>query len=58
MAVVILVLTFWPDVLGATVGKWVVAIAAVIVLVSAWFGMKSTCEAGEEGLEKKPKKKK
>lgn len=33
---VIFVLTFWPSIVSATVGKWVVGIAAALVIVVAW----------------------
>ena len=36
LAVVLLAVTFWPNVVGASVVKWVVVAVAVIVIIVAW----------------------
>lgn len=51
-AVVILVLALWPELLGAVATKWVVIIAAFVVLIVVWAGVKCKwCE-----MEKAKKK--
>lgn len=36
LSIAIFVLTFWPDVLGVGATKWVVGVAAVLVLITTW----------------------
>lgn len=39
-SIVILVLAFKPDMVGAEAGKWITVVAAAIVLILAWTGVK------------------
>lgn len=38
LALIILVLVFWPTLIGAAAGQWVVAIAAIVIIILTWFG--------------------
>lgn len=53
LAVAIFVFTVWPEILGASAATWVVAIAAIIILIVAWFGV--TCKPCEAAKKKKKK---
>ena len=36
LAVAILVITFFPTIVSATVGKWIVGISTILILVITW----------------------
>jgi len=53
-AVAIFVFAVWPNIVGAEVAKWIIAIAAVIVLICAWTGCKCKyCEKTEKTTAKR-----
>ena len=49
-SIVILGLTFWPDMLGATAGKWIIVVAAIVVLILSFTGVK--CKFCEDKKKK------
>ena len=51
-SIAIFVFAMWPDLIGATASKWVIAIAAVIILITAW-----TCVECKFCKKEQPKKK-
>jgi len=59
-SVVILVLTLWPALLGKAVSMWIIVIAAILILIISWTGVKCKwCEmAKEKELKVVSKKKK
>ena len=40
LAILIFVFTVWADNIGTGTAKWIVAIAAVVVLILSWTGVK------------------
>lgn len=55
IGIVIFVMALWPNLLGASVSKWITVIAAVILLVHA-FMCKSIYKCSEEPKTTKKKK--
>jgi Flp pilus assembly protein protease CpaA len=55
IAAVILVVTIWPDLLGATVSWWLVVIGAALLLIHA-FKCKGVCGTDMKTSGKKKKK--
>jgi hypothetical protein len=49
-SIVILALTFWPDMLSATAGKWVIIVAAAAILILSFTGVK--CKFCEDKKKK------
>jgi hypothetical protein len=58
VAIVVFILALWPQFLGTAVSKWVLVIAALALVVHAWFCNKCVCETEEEKPAMKPKKRK
>ena len=57
-AIAVFILALWPDIVGAVADKWILVIAALMVLFVAWTGCKCKyCEKAER-TEKAEKKKK
>ncbi len=56
LAVVIFLFTMWPETIGVVASKWVIGVAAVIILIVAWTGVK--CAYCENLPKAEPKKKK
>jgi hypothetical protein len=46
----------WPETIGVVASKWVIGVAAVIILIVAWTGVK--CAYCENLPKAEPKKKK
>ena len=40
LSIAIFIFAVWPDIVGAGTAKWIVAIAAIIVLLLSWTGVK------------------
>jgi len=38
-ALAILVFAIWPDMVGANASKWIIGIAAVVIIIVAWTGV-------------------
>ena len=36
LGVVVLLLAIWPSLLGASVGKWITIVAAVLIVIASW----------------------
>jgi hypothetical protein len=43
LSVAIFVFTVWPTILGAVASTWVVAIAAILILILAWTAVVCKC---------------
>lgn len=39
LAVVVFIFALWPGIAGVTVTKWIVGIAAVLILIISWTGV-------------------
>jgi len=51
LAVVIIVLTFWPNIISAVASKWIIIVAAALIL---WHAVScKTCEPGAINLKKR-----
>lgn len=53
LAIVILVLALWPNLIGAAASKWVIVVAAVLILISA---CKMSCPMGPMAKAKPARK--
>jgi hypothetical protein len=56
IAIVVFVMALWPNLLGASVSKWIIVVAAIILFVHAIM-RKGSCECCEKPEPKAKKKK-
>ena len=57
LSAIIIVLALWPNIIGAVASKWVIVVAAALILIHS-FGCKACAACGPEMMEKPAKKKK